>query len=390
MINKLKIRGLKSIDELSLTFKNLNLLIGVNSSGKSTILQSLLIASQNMDKSNLDFNGSLVSLGDFREVRNFITNAKSISIVVEDSIATHKWEFFKEEDSTEDNEYKECDFKFDDGLYYLSASRIGYMDTYEKNIKKVYKFGIQGEYCFSYFIKNRDNILDDSILIDNISKTLDYNVNYWFEYIINAKLVATDIQQTDRLKVQFSGSSGREVRTKNIGSGLSYLISIIIMCLSIEEGDTLIIENPEIYLHPKAQSKLTEFFIFIVKSNRQLIVETHSDHIFNGIRVAMVTKEKSLMHLMGMKGSAEIARLKILLTAPFWEEELFSNNESIYECEYTEKRKAYCLSEAFERNISIMSFKHSKFRESIISLKKDGNEKYISNSYNKSMLYRCI
>lgn len=287
MIDRLSVKGLKSIDELRLSFKNLNLLLGTNSSGKSTIIQSLLIVSQNIDEDNSDFNGSLVSLGDFREIRNFITNAKSISIDVNDSKGKHKWEFFEEEDSIENNTGKDCDFKFDEGLYYLSASRIGYMDTYEKNIKKVYKYGLQGEYCFSYFIKNKNKVLEDSILIDSISKTLDYNVNYWFDYIINAKLVATDIQQTDRLKVQFSGSSGREVRTKNIGSGLSYLISIIIMCLSIEEGDTLIIENPEIHLHPKAQSKLIEFFIFISKSNRQLIIETHSDHIFNGIRVAI-------------------------------------------------------------------------------------------------------
>jgi predicted ATPase len=288
MISNIKIKGLKSIDELELTLKNLNLFIGTNSSGKSTIIQSLLIASQNIDKSKSEFNGSLVSLGDFREVRNFVTNAKSVSIGIEDSQGNHQWEFFEEEDSIEKNTGKDCDFKFDDGLYYLSASRIGYMDTYEKNIKKVYKFGIQGEYCFSYFIKNKDKLLDEPILIDNVSKTLDYNVNYWFEHIINAKLVATDIQQTDRLKVQFSGSSGREVRTKNIGSGLGYLISIIIMCLSIEAGDTLIIENPEIHLHPKAQSKLLEFLVFISKSNRQLIIETHSDHIFNGIRVAIV------------------------------------------------------------------------------------------------------
>ncbi|MBO0565475.1 hypothetical protein EXQ38_04210 [Clostridium botulinum] len=72
-----------------------------------------------------------------------------------------------------------------------------------------------------------------------------------------------------------------------MGSGLSYLISIIIICLSLEENEALIIENPEIHLHPKAQSRLTEFFIFISKANRQLVIETHSDHFFNGVRVAI-------------------------------------------------------------------------------------------------------
>lgn len=290
MIDSVKIEGLKSIDKSKLVFKNVNLLLGTNSSGKSTVIQSLLIASQNISKNNSKFNGSLISLGDFREVRNFVTNAKSIKIEIEDSKSSHQLEFFEDKDSVIDIKEDNCDFKFDDGLYYLSASRIGHMDTYEKNIKEVYKFGLQGEYCFSYFIKNKNSLLDSSLLIDSISETLDYNVNYWFNYIIGGKLVTTDIVQTDRLKAQFIGNSGREVRTKNIGSGLSYLISIIIMCLSLEEDETLIIENPEIHLHPKAQSRLIEFFIFISKANRQLIIETHSDHIFNGVRVAIANE----------------------------------------------------------------------------------------------------
>lgn len=290
MIRSVEIKGLKSIDEIRLSLKKLNLLLGVNSSGKSTIIQSLLIASQNVNKNNSMLNGSLISLGEFREVRNFITNAKSIKVEIEDSNKVHEIEVFEDEEPVVNIDTDDCDFRFDDGLYYLSASRIGHMDTYEKNVKEVYKFGLQGEYCFSYFNKHKQDLLNKELLIDDISETMEYNVNYWFNYIIGGKLITSDIVQTDRLKAQFAGKSGREVRTKNIGSGLSYLISIIIMCLSLKENETLIIENPEIHLHPKAQSRLIEFFIFISKANRQLIIETHSDHIFNGIRVAVANE----------------------------------------------------------------------------------------------------
>lgn len=287
MINKVNIQGLKSIDKIQLTLKKLNLLLGVNSSGKSTIIQSLLIASQNVNKNNSILNGSLVSLGEFREVRNFITNAKSIKVEIEDSNKVHGIEIFENKEPVINIDQNNCDFKFDNGLYYLSASRIGHMDTYEKNVKQVYKFGLQGEYCFSYFNKHKQDLLDKELLRDDVSETMEYNVNCWFNYIIGGRLITSDIVQTDRLKAQFAGKSGREVRTKNIGSGLSYLISIIIMCLSLKENETLIIENPEIHLHPKAQSRLIEFFIFVSKANRQLIIETHSDHIFNGMRVAI-------------------------------------------------------------------------------------------------------
>lgn len=63
------------------------------------------------------------------------------------------------------------------------------------------------------------------------------------------------------------------------------------MCLSSEKDSTIIIENPEIHLHPKAQAKLMKFLYFIAASGRQLFIETHSDHIFNGIRVGIATNE---------------------------------------------------------------------------------------------------
>ena len=74
-----------------------------------------------------------------------------------------------------------------------------------------------------------------------------------------------------------------------MGSGISYLISILIACLGSEEKSTIIIENPEIHLHPKAQSRLCEFLYFVSQSGRQLFVETHSDHIFNGLRAGTAT-----------------------------------------------------------------------------------------------------
>ena len=287
MINRLIVHGFKSIDNINIGFKNLNLLLGVNSSGKSTIIQSLLLASQNILNSEPNLNGNLVSMGDFRELRNLNTNAKLISIYIKDDTGNFALLFNDLESSLKNNKFSESNIIFDKGLYYLSAARIGYMDTYEKNTKEIYKFGLQGEYCLSYFDKNLDKVLDEKLLIDNVSKTLEYNVNHWFDYIIGGRLNTEDIKQTDKLKAQFSGVSGIKVRTKNTGSGLSYIINIIIICLSLEENQTIIIENPEIHLHPKAQSRLTEFFIFISKSNRQLIIETHSDHFFNGLRASM-------------------------------------------------------------------------------------------------------
>lgn len=92
---------------------------------------------------------------------------------------------------------------------------------------------------------------------------------------------------TDKVKAEYRLQIGRNIRPKNTGSGISYIISLLIVCLASKKGDVIIVENPEIHLHPKAQSYLVDFFIFIANSGRQLIIETHSDHLFNGVKVAI-------------------------------------------------------------------------------------------------------
>lgn len=189
MIDKINISGLKSVDNLEIDLKNFNLFLGVNSAGKSTIIQGLLTLSQSINQQECKLNGSLVSLGEFREVRNFITNAKSIKINVQDTKNNHSIEFFEENEPIVDIKKDECEFIFDKGLYYLSASRIGHMDTYEKNTKEVYKYGLQGEYCFSYFLKHKDRVLESEMLRDSISETLGHNVNLWFDYIVDQLII---------------------------------------------------------------------------------------------------------------------------------------------------------------------------------------------------------
>lgn len=100
--------------------------------------------------------------------------------------------------------------------------------------------------------------------------------------------------------MSYSNNKNYQVRTSNTGSGLSYVVSIIILGLgvglisqTIDEKPIVIIENPEIHLHPKAQSVLTEFLVWI-SNFMQIIIETHSDHIFNGLR--KMIKNKNISH----------------------------------------------------------------------------------------------
>ena len=317
MVSKIHVSALKSIKNLEIECSGLNLLVGRNSSGKSTFLQALLLYAQR----KLD--GKYISVGEFREARNYNMPNEKIRIELYEKNKTKPdWiEFIedKENDSYninscienynlkslknlmgKDNDLEEqavC--KFDDSnFHYLSCHRIGVNDRYKKNRINETDFGIDGEYALAYLLKNEgETVKEDLIANDpNFTSTLLGQVNYWMNYIVDTSLLLTDLKKTNYLQVKYNNNPKNKLsdalycRPINIGSGVSYLISIIISCLASNRKDVIIIENPEIHLHPKAQSRLCEFLYFISKTNRQIFVETHSDHIFNGLRVGIATK----------------------------------------------------------------------------------------------------
>ncbi|BBA51851.1 hypothetical protein FV113G1_22010 [Fusobacterium varium] len=305
MIKRLKINGYKSIDKVDIKFKNLNLLVGGNSSGKSTIIQSLLLFSQGCTSFRDTF-GDLISFDDFREIRNYKTNPKKIEMDLYFEDIHCKKEIYESEDGnivlkkrcidceigfTFENYFDKCQKNLEHNVsfHYLSSDRIGSQDIYKKQIGENCKVGINGEYTIAYFEKSKNEQLYEKLIKNKSDKTLAGQVNYWLNYILGYGLATEKIRQTDFFKGIYI-KNGFEFRGRNVGAGLGYLVSILVLCLSAKERNIVLIENPEIHLHPKAQSLLTEFFIFISNAGVQIILETHSDHIFNGIRVGVHKK----------------------------------------------------------------------------------------------------
>jgi predicted ATPase len=69
-----------------------------------------------------------------------------------------------------------------------------------------------------------------------------------------------------------------------LGTGVSQVLPVLVMCLTAEPGSTIIIQNPEEQLHPRVQSKLADFFIAMALSGRQCIIETHSEYLIYALR----------------------------------------------------------------------------------------------------------
>ncbi|GAH93915.1 unnamed protein product, partial [marine sediment metagenome] len=71
------------------------------------------------------------------------------------------------------------------------------------------------------------------------------------------------------------------VSIQDVGFGISQILPVFIESLRMKQDHTLILEQPEIHLHPNMQSKLADFLLSMAMSKKQFIIETHSEHLIN-------------------------------------------------------------------------------------------------------------
>lgn len=76
----------------------------------------------------------------------------------------------------------------------------------------------------------------------------------------------------------------KEVPLDAVGVGVSQLLPVLVLCLLSEPGSVILLEQPELHLHPALQQRLADFLIAIARSGRQLIVETHSEYMVSRLR----------------------------------------------------------------------------------------------------------
>ncbi len=292
MIRTINIKNFKSLKDINLQLGQYNLFCGTNASGKSSIIQAILLMAQNyLNEKEVLLNGDIVSLGEYIEVKNFDTGMDvPIEISFEDQNRKKSNITFSQDTIIKNQK----DFPLENqvNMFYLSANRIGNSDVFEKS-PKANIFGNLGEYAISFLNKEKDTIMPTQFIYDTTENTAHNffdEVNYWMKKITGSQINIDDIVRTNKLVLSYKTSGNKLVRNSNTGSGLSFVISIIILGLGIgllyndsPEKPIVIIENPEIHLHPKAQAVLSDFLAWL-SDYMQVIIETHSDHIFNGYR----------------------------------------------------------------------------------------------------------
>ena len=301
MLEALRIHGFKCFDTVEISLRRINIFSGTNSSGKTSAIQAFLLLCNNAVKnSSSPLNGMWLRLGTFDECRNHRINARNFVVG-----AVSGKEIFQAEFRSADDDSNDVAVSFTNEsvvvqkllslenrhVYYLPANRIGPEDSYPKNFDRVNFLGNKAEFIVDFLYKNRKKEVAPSLITDTASVTLEYQVNYWLGKLFGIKNTIQDLGLSNSLSVEFSLGNGKSVRPYHTGSGVSFAIGVLVSCLSANHDDIVVIENPELHLHPKAQSDLTEFLCFAANAGIQVILETHSDHVFNGIRKAIVKKE---------------------------------------------------------------------------------------------------
>jgi len=89
---------------------------------------------------------------------------------------------------------------------------------------------------------------------------------------------------------------GREVDLTAVGVGVSQILPVVLLCLLAAPGTLVVLEQPELHLHPRLEQKLADFLLACARSGRQLVIETHSEHLVNRLRYRVASDPTDATH----------------------------------------------------------------------------------------------
>jgi predicted ATPase len=183
---------------------------------------------------------------------------------------------------------------------YLSSDRLGPKNNslVQSAPKDLLKLGHKGEYVGDILNQcERDKILDELQHPNASGQRFAKQVETWLAtFVPGVEIRVQRSLGSDLVSLEFrkGNISSEWERPSNIGYGVSYCLPIIVACLMAEEDSIVLIESPEAHLHPSAQSAMGSFLARVAAAGIQLFVETHSDHVLNGIRKAALDEAHPL------------------------------------------------------------------------------------------------
>ncbi len=129
----------------------------------------------------------------------------------------------------------------------------------------------------------------DKKIFDNETKMIDA-FNHWTHEILNTEFKTKTENNIQKI---VAVEKNIEFDLCQIGFGNQQILPIIALILAAKKGNHVVIENPEVHLHPKWKTNLVDLFYYAVENGVNILVETQSMEIVNRIRLK-VKKDNSL------------------------------------------------------------------------------------------------
>lgn len=270
MIEILTIDGFKSIRHQLIPLKELNVLAGLNSSGKSSVIQSLRILGRVAQHKDYVFPENC---GDEDVLRN--KHEGRMEIVANYGVQGENKICY----SAKTEQYP--DFP---KIIYIGADRIGPQTIYPSRKNG----GLDGR--GTNVLRCIEECSDAGVVLPEIMLT-DKTEGEGFKFVVQGWLK----EISPGVRFNMDKVPGQEAHTAtyndfwptNVGFGLSYTLPIIAAILMgvIEKNSIVLLENPEAHIHAKGQTALADLICRAVDAGAQVVVETHSDHVFDGVRI---------------------------------------------------------------------------------------------------------
>lgn len=172
-------------------------------------------------------------------------------------------------------------------LHYLGPLREYPQRTYVWGGERPTNVGLKGELAVHALLAAKNEKVYDAERHSKSNK-LESRIAEW--------LVTLGLAHSFATRPLYKGSNQYQVRLKrhenspevlitDLGIGVSQVLPVLVLCYYVPEGSTVILEQPELHLHPSVQSKLADVFIDVMqRRNLQIIIESHSEHLLRRLQ----------------------------------------------------------------------------------------------------------
>ena len=309
MIKKINLKNFKCFADETFFLTDLNILCGLNSSGKSTLIQSLLLLSQSREVlpeiMRLKLSGQYYDFGEARDLLNNFAEQDLIEINTSDESQEYfiRANYISSSNSLKIDRLinKSSGIRFERNfprfhLKYISANRTGPV-TIQNNVE-VASINPYGDNVIGFIADNLERPVPKRLCHpQGASNKLHDQLDAWLGEIspgieISVQTFRDLSLAAARFTTKLDNLSTESHRPNNVGFGLFYILPILTTILCSKSGDLIIIENPEAHLHPRGQASIGRLICLSAFGGRQVIMETHSDHVVNASR--LLVKEKTI------------------------------------------------------------------------------------------------